>query len=181
MKPRNVCVVTGTRAEYGALRPVMQAIDTAPQLHLKVCATGMHLLAKFGSTVRQVDGDGWGEVFRVRMQAPRDSQDQQALGLGRGVAGMAKQFEIRNTHIVVVLGDRIEAIEAFRVEHGGQLIGVAQGTRGRVTTVMAEHGLVDVVWDNGEIDVVLLGEIRAISAVERLGDLVREGGGFGEW
>ena len=52
VKSRNVCVVTGTRADYGALRPVMQAIQDSPGLHLQVCITGMHLLKRFGQTGR---------------------------------------------------------------------------------------------------------------------------------
>ena len=72
VKSRNVCVVTGTRADYGA-RPVMQAIQDSPGLHLQACITGMHLLKRFGQTGRIVEQDGWPETFRVAMQADCDS------------------------------------------------------------------------------------------------------------
>jgi UDP-hydrolysing UDP-N-acetyl-D-glucosamine 2-epimerase len=107
---RNVCVVTGTRAEYGALRPVMRAINRTAGLHLQVCISGMHLLRRFGLTARTVQRDGWRETFRVRMQTSRDSPAEQALGLGRGVLGMARAFAAHRTDVVVVLGDRIEAL-----------------------------------------------------------------------
>ncbi len=110
MKRRNVCVVTGTRADYGALRPVMAAIGRASGLHLQVCVTGMHLLKSFGMTARIVERDGWSEIFRVSMQASIDSAVEQAFGLGKGIAAMAQAFAARRTDIVVVLGDRIEAL-----------------------------------------------------------------------
>ncbi len=102
--------MTGTRAEYGALRPVMRAIDRTAGLRLQACISGMHLLRRFGLTARTVERDGWGETFRVPMQTTRDSPAEQALGLGRGVQGMARAFAANRTDVVVVLGDRIEAL-----------------------------------------------------------------------
>ncbi len=109
-KRLRVCVATGTRADYGALRPVMRAIGNTSGLRLQVCVTGMHLLRRFGLTARIVEGDGWPEVFRVRMQRDRDSAAEQALALGRGVDGIARQLRDRQTDVVLVLGDRIEAL-----------------------------------------------------------------------
>jgi len=109
---KKVCILTGTRAEYGLLKPVMYAVQQTPSLKLAVCVAGMHLLRKFGSTGRQVREDGWDELFTVPMQTGRDSHKQQALGLARGVARMADQFEKRGIDIVLVLGDRIEALAA---------------------------------------------------------------------
>lgn len=110
MRKKNVCVVTGTRADYGALRPVMQAIQGGRGLHLQVCVTGMHLLKRFGYTRRVVEQDNWPEMFRIAMQKDRDNPAEQALGLGRGIGGIARQIQDRKTDVVVVLGDRIEAM-----------------------------------------------------------------------
>lgn len=131
MKRRNVCVVTGTRADYGALRPVMRALAQRSGIHLQVCVTGMHLLKRFGQTVRLVEQDEWPESFRVRMQADCDSTTEQALALGRGIEGIARQLRARKTDVVVVLGDRIEALAgalagslsglAVAHIHGGEL------------------------------------------------------------
>ena len=68
-------------------------------------------------------------------------------------------------------GDRIESIGVIRVTHGTTDIGIAAGTKGRLVTILSEDGLADVVWDNGEIDVVALDEIHAVNAIEQLGDL----------
>lgn len=110
MSRRNVCVVTGTRADYGALRPVIRAVQRQRGLGLQVCVTGMHLLKAFGMTARIVEQDAPGLTFRVPMQAHLDSPAEQAEGLGRGISGMAKAFRNRGTEVVLVLGDRIEAL-----------------------------------------------------------------------
>ena len=51
---RRVVVVTGSRAEYGLLRPAMEAIDKHPTMRLHLVVTGMHLLRKFGRTVKDI-------------------------------------------------------------------------------------------------------------------------------
>lgn len=109
-KIRNVAVITGTRAEYGLLHPVMKAIEAQPALRLQLVVTGMHLLRKFGHTVDQVRRDGWTVDACIRMQRGDDDPLDQATGLARGVSGIAKFLEHARADIVVVLGDRIEAM-----------------------------------------------------------------------
>ncbi|RJP33170.1 MAG: hypothetical protein C4547_12670 [Phycisphaerales bacterium] len=115
-----IAVVTGTRAEYGLLRPVMRAIAQRRELQLGVIATGMHLLKKFGLTVRQIETDRWPILARVRMQKGDDDPLDQARGLSRGVAGIAEALQAWDDHVVLVLGDRIEAL-------AGALAGTATG------------------------------------------------------
>ncbi len=66
-RKRNVAVITGTRAEYGLLHPVMKAIEKQSALRLQLVVTGMHLLRKFGHTIDQVRHDGWTVDARIRM------------------------------------------------------------------------------------------------------------------
>lgn len=110
MTRKRIAVVTGTRAEYGLLRSVMAAISVQPRLELQVIVTGMHLLPKFGHTVRQIERDGWPIVARVKMQQGRDDPLDQARGLGRGVEGIAAALAAARSDVVVVLGDRVEAL-----------------------------------------------------------------------
>jgi len=117
---RRVAVVTGTRAEYGVLHSTMTAIRRHRRLELQLVVTGMHLLRKFGHTIDQVKADGWRIDARVPMQTGRGDHLDQAVGLSRGVAGMARYFERAGTDVVVVLGDRIEAM-------AGALAAVATG------------------------------------------------------
>jgi UDP-hydrolysing UDP-N-acetyl-D-glucosamine 2-epimerase len=111
-KRKRVAVVTGTRAEYGILHSVLEAIHAHPRLELQLVVTGMHLLRKFGHTVDEIVADGWPVAARVPMQRGCDGGAVQAEGLARGVAGMARCFERDHTDVVVVLGDRIEAMAA---------------------------------------------------------------------
>lgn len=107
---RRVAVVTGTRAEYGLLRSTLAAINAHADLRLQLIVTGMHLLRKFGHTVDDIVRHGWSIDARIKMQSGSDAKLDQAQGLSRGVAGIARFLEREKTDIVVVLGDRIEAM-----------------------------------------------------------------------
>jgi GDP/UDP-N,N'-diacetylbacillosamine 2-epimerase (hydrolysing) len=107
---RRIAVVTGTRAEYGLLRSTLAAIHTHPKLDLQFVVTGMHLIRKFGHTVDDIVRDGWPIADCVRMQTGSDSPTDQAAGLGRGVEGIARFLNRAHSDIVLVLGDRIEAM-----------------------------------------------------------------------
>ncbi len=105
-----VAVVTGSRAEYGLLTSAMAAIRDHPRLHLQLVVTGMHLLRSFGNTVREIERDGWKIDARVAMQRGDDSEADQAVGLARGVGGVAEFLCAARSDLVLVLGDRIEAL-----------------------------------------------------------------------
>lgn len=109
-RKRRVAVVTGTRAEYGLLHSTMTAITNRRDLQLQIVVTGMHLLRKFGHTVDEIEQDGWSIDARVKMQNGHGDPVDQAAGLSRGIVAMAKFLEESKTDIVVVLGDRIEAM-----------------------------------------------------------------------
>jgi len=117
---RRVAVVTGSRAEYGLLQSSMQAIRAHRDLHLQTVVTGMHLLRKFGHTVDEIEADGWRIDARVPMQRGTSSHTDQSEGLARGIAGIARFLDSRRTDVVLVLGDRIEAL-------AGALAGVTTG------------------------------------------------------
>jgi len=107
---RRVAVVTGTRAEYGLLRSTLRALRGDPRLELQLAVTGMHLLPKFGRTIDQIRADGFPIAARVPMQRGDDSPGDQAAGLARGVAGLARFLVRAESDVVLVLGDRIEAM-----------------------------------------------------------------------
>lgn len=109
-RQRSVAVVTGTRADFGLFRTVLQAIDTRSDLRLQIVVTGTHLLSEFGYTVGDILRDGWTIDARVPMQRGDDSPTDQAEGLARGVAGIARFLVGAGTDLVLVLGDRIEAL-----------------------------------------------------------------------
>jgi UDP-N-acetylglucosamine 2-epimerase (non-hydrolysing)/GDP/UDP-N,N'-diacetylbacillosamine 2-epimerase (hydrolysing) len=111
-KRLRIAVVTGTRAEYGLLGSTLDAIAASKRLELQLVACGMHLLPRFGRTVSDIRRDGWRIDAIIPMQRGDDGHLDQAEGLARGVAGMARFFERARTDVVLVLGDRIEAMAA---------------------------------------------------------------------
>jgi GDP/UDP-N,N'-diacetylbacillosamine 2-epimerase (hydrolysing) len=119
---RRVGVVTGTRAEYGIFRPVLEAIDKQPQLELQLFVTGMHLLRKFGYTVREIEQDGWPIAGRVRLQGEKDDAFGQSRGLGRAITGLTNHFARLKTDIVLVMGDRIEGFAGAAAATASQLV-----------------------------------------------------------
>lgn len=108
---RRVAVVTGTRAEFGLLRPVMFAVHARPDLELCVIAAGSHLVLP-AETFRDVKRD-FAIADSVPMQmAGRTTRADDAEALGRGVSRFTRSFVHLAPDWVVVLGDRIEAFAA---------------------------------------------------------------------
>ena len=112
MSPRKVCVVTGSRAEYGLLAPVMAALAVAPDFELQVVAAAMHLSPEFGMTVRAIEADGFPVHARVEMLLSSDTAVGASKSLGLGVMGFAEAFERLAPELVLVLGDRYEILAA---------------------------------------------------------------------
>lgn len=109
---RKICIVTGTRAEYGLLRWVMEGIKADPDLALQVIATGMHLSPEFGLTYREIEADGFVIDRKVEMLMSSDTPVGIAKSTGLGMIGFADAFAELAPDIVVVLGDRFEILAA---------------------------------------------------------------------
>jgi GDP/UDP-N,N'-diacetylbacillosamine 2-epimerase (hydrolysing) len=109
---RKVCVITGTRAEYGLLRWVMQGIKEDPELTLQVIATGMHLSPEFGLTFREIEKDGFQIDRKVEMLTSSDTPVGTAKSMGLGLIGFADALNELKPDLIVVLGDRFEIFAA---------------------------------------------------------------------
>ena len=109
---RKICVITGTRAEYGLLRWVMQGIKDDPDLTLQVIATGMHLSPEFGLTWREIERDGFAIDHKVEMLTSSDTSVGIAKSMGLGMIGFADALEALRPDLVLVLGDRFEIFAA---------------------------------------------------------------------
>jgi GDP/UDP-N,N'-diacetylbacillosamine 2-epimerase (hydrolysing) len=109
---RKICVVTGSRAEYGLLRLVMQGIKDDPELTLQVIATGMHLSPTFGLTYNEIEADGFNIDFKVETLNSSDTPVGIAGSMGKGLIGCAEAFSILQPDVLVVLGDRFEIFAA---------------------------------------------------------------------
>ncbi len=111
-RPRRICVVTGTRAEYGLLRPLLRAIQAEPRLELQLVVTGAHLSATHGQTIRQIEADGFQPAAQVDLQQGDDSPLSVAQAMGRGTIGLADAFARLQPDLLVLLGDRFEILAA---------------------------------------------------------------------
>ncbi|MGZ7445981.1 UDP-N-acetylglucosamine 2-epimerase [Paenibacillus sp. TH7-28] len=128
---RKVCVVTGTRAEYGLLYWLMKRIKDDHELTLQLLVTGMHLSPEFGMTYQQIEKDGFTIDEKVEMLLSSDTTTAITKSIGMGVIAFADSFKRLDPDIVVVLGDRFEIFAASQAAmimripiahiHGGEL------------------------------------------------------------
>ena len=109
---RKICVITGTRAEYGLLRWVMQGIKDDAELTLQIIATGMHLSPEFGLTYREIEKDGFRIDRKVEMLTSSDTSVGTAKSMGLGMIGFADALNELEPNLIVVLGDRFEIFAA---------------------------------------------------------------------
>ena len=109
---RKICVVTGTRAEYGLLRWVMQGIKDDPGLELQIIVTGMHLSPTFGLTYKEIEKDGFHIDYRIETISEFDSPIGISESIAKGVQGCAIALSELNPNLIVLLGDRFEVFAA---------------------------------------------------------------------
>lgn len=109
---RKICVVTGSRADYGLLHSVMQGINLEVELELQIIVTGMHLSEEFGFTVTEIEADGFKINCKVPTFATSDSPEGIAKAMANGIEGCANAFAELKPDLVVVLGDRYEIFAA---------------------------------------------------------------------
>lgn len=107
---RRVCVVTGSRADFGLLYWLMKEIQGDPALVLQVVVTGMHLSTEFGQTWRTVEEEGFAIDAKVEMLLSSDTPAGVAKSMGLGLIGFADVIERLRPDIVVILGDRFEML-----------------------------------------------------------------------
>ena len=132
---RKICVVTGSRADYGLLRSVIQAIKDDPNLDIQVVATGMHLSPTFGLTYKEIEADGFFIDEKVEVLNEVDTPYEISQSIAKGITGCAKAFNRLEPDLILLLGDRYEifsaAIAAYVALipiahiHGGELTGGA--------------------------------------------------------
>jgi GDP/UDP-N,N'-diacetylbacillosamine 2-epimerase (hydrolysing) len=109
---RKICIITGTRAEYGLLRWVMQGIKDDNELTLQIIATGMHLSPEFGLTYKAIEQDGFQIDRKVEMLTSSDTSVGIAKSMGLGLIGFADALHDLQPDLIVVLGDRFEIFSA---------------------------------------------------------------------
>jgi len=108
MEKRKVCVVTGTRAEYGLFYPILREIETSEVLLLQLVATTMHLSEEFGLTYQQIEQDGFVIDEKVKNLVETENKTAMAKSTGLAITLLSDVFERLQPNIVLLLGDRFE-------------------------------------------------------------------------
>ncbi|WP_404712384.1 UDP-N-acetylglucosamine 2-epimerase [Sphingomonas sp. MMS24-J13] len=109
---RRICIVTGTRAEYGLLRNVIAGIRDADDCLLQIVVTAAHLSPEFGLTYREIEADGFTINERVEILLSSDTAVGVSKAMGLGMIGFAEAFSRLEPDVIVVLGDRFEILAA---------------------------------------------------------------------
>lgn len=129
--PRKICIMTGSRADYGLFYWLMSEIAADPEFELQVLVTGAHLAPGFGLTWREIEADGFPLSARVEMLLTADTPTGIVKSTGLGMIGMADALDRLKPDILVLLGDRFETLAAAQTAlmmripiahlHGGEL------------------------------------------------------------
>jgi UDP-N-acetylglucosamine 2-epimerase (hydrolysing) len=127
---KRILFVTGTRADYGKLKPLMAAVKDAPDFEYRIFGTGMHNLAKYGNTIVEIEKSGFDNLFTFMNQV--DGEDPEVI-LANTIAGLSRFLHENPVDLIVVHGDRLEALAGatvgafrnIRVAHveGGEVSG----------------------------------------------------------
>jgi UDP-N-acetylglucosamine 2-epimerase (hydrolysing) len=191
---RRVIFLTGTRADYGKLKPIMLAVDADPDFEVHVFVTGMHMHREFGSTYTEVVKDGYTNTYPFINQRI-DGDANMDIVLAETIKGLSDFAREVRPDLIVVHGDRVEALAGAIVAatnnvvlvhiEGGELSGTVDGSIRHAITKLAHVHLVanmearDRVLQLGEdpasvhvigspdIDVMLGASLPAIDEVKR--------------
>ena len=126
-----ICFITGTRADYGIMAPIMKNLRAKPDVTLQIIATNMHLSPRFGMTVNEIEDDGFHVDGKIESLADGDSASSMLISMSLVEQGLAHAFEELRPDLIVILGDRYEALAAasaavvFNIPidhlHGGEI------------------------------------------------------------
>lgn len=109
---RTICVTTGSRAEYGLLRWVLEGIRSSSVLRLQLIVTGMHLAPEFGHTYREIEADGFAIDRKIEVLMGSDTPVSLAKSMGLGMIGFGEALAQFSPDLLLVLGDRFEILPA---------------------------------------------------------------------
>ena len=112
MSKRRICIFTGTRAEYGLLKPLMDEVKKDRELELQIIVSGMHLSSEFGSTYREIERDGFTINEKIDISLSSDTPIGLCKSSSLGLTKFSRAYERLKPEIVVIFGDRFEAFAA---------------------------------------------------------------------
>src|SRR5688572_6288710 len=134
---RKVCVVVGSRANYGSIKSVMRAVKAHPDLQLQIIVAASALLDRFGSVVDVIERDGFTPDARVNMIVEGETPVTMAKSTGLGLLELPTLFELLKPDVVITVGDRFETM-ATAVASAYMNIPLAHTMGGEVTGTIDE-------------------------------------------
>ena len=137
---KKICIITGSRAEYGLLYPLLKAIEGEENFILQIVATGMHLSPEFGLTYQEIEKDGFTINEKVEMLLSSDTDSGISKSIGLGMIGFSDIFNRLKPDLVIVLGDRFETYAAVTAAYIAK-IPIAHLHGGEVTEGATDEGL----------------------------------------
>lgn len=128
---KKVGIITGTRAEYGLLKPIIGKVNASDSMELQLVVTGMHLSPEFGLTYKEIEQDGYPITAKIEMLLSSDTSVGITKSMGVAMISFADYYEVYKPDIVIILGDRYEMLAAASAAmiakvpiahiHGGEL------------------------------------------------------------
>lgn len=109
---KKICFITGTRADYGIMAPIMKEIEKSPSARLQIIATNMHLSPEFGNTVDEIEADGFKVDARVESLEEPGTKKGTVKSMAKEMEGLSEALERLAPDLIVILGDRYEALAA---------------------------------------------------------------------
>ena len=148
---KKICVVTGTRAEYGLLHRLLLILKNDPQIELQLVVTGSHLSPSHGMTINEIESDGFVPVAKLPIDLSDDSKLATVKAMANVTSQIAETLSGLNPDVVVLLGDRYEILATAQAAlilnipvahiHGGELTSGAfdDSIRHAVTKMSSLH------------------------------------------
>lgn len=109
---RKICFITGSRADYGIISRLIKALRNDSSVCIQIIATNMHLSARHGKTISEIERDGFKVDFCIPMDRMDDTPRSIVHSMGEEMIGMADAFQTLNPDLIVILGDRYEMLVA---------------------------------------------------------------------
>ena len=131
MHKRKICIFTGTRAEYGLLKPLIDELKIEPEIELQLIISGMHLSPEFGLTYKEIDTEGIDKIEKVEILLSSDTPIGITKAMGLGMISYGEALNRLKPDLLIGLGDRFELFAAasatlinripFAHIHGGEV------------------------------------------------------------
>lgn len=109
---KRICFITGTRADYGIMKPVMRRVEASRDVELQIVATNAHLSPEYGMTVREIENDGFKVDVKIESLVSGGTPSSVVMSMAKVQEGLAEAFENLKPDLAVILGDRYEALAA---------------------------------------------------------------------